>query len=80
MRFFLDNCLAIRHARALHEMVKPEHSFTHLQDKFLPATKDVDWIGALGREGDWSSLATTGSERARTSAGPGMRVALPPFS
>jgi hypothetical protein len=34
-------------------MVKPEHSFTHLQDKFLPATKDVDWIGALGREGDW---------------------------
>ena len=53
MRFFLDNCLAIRHARALNEMVKPEHSFTHLQDKFLPATKDVDWIGALGREGDW---------------------------
>jgi len=24
MRFFLDNCLAIRHARALNEMVKPD--------------------------------------------------------
>ena len=53
MRFFLDNCLAIRHARALNEMVKPEHSFTHLQEKFPPETKDVDWIGALSREGDW---------------------------
>ena len=35
MRFFLDNCLAIRHARALNEMVKPEHSFTHLQAGFF---------------------------------------------
>jgi hypothetical protein len=53
MRFFLDNCLAIRHARALNEMVKPEHSFTHLQDKFAADTKDEDWIRALGREGGW---------------------------
>jgi len=49
MRFFLDNCLAIRHARALNEMVTPEHSFTHLQEKFPPETKDVDWIGANGK-------------------------------
>lgn len=53
MKFFLDNCLAIRHARALNEMVKPDHNFTHLQDKFAPDTKDEDWIRALGREGDW---------------------------
>lgn len=53
MRFFLDNCLAIRHARALHEMVKPDHSFSHLQDKFGPDAKDEEWIRALGREGDW---------------------------
>ena len=57
MKFFLDNCLAIRHARALNEMVKPEHSFTHLQDKFSPDTKDDDWIRALGREGDWIVLS-----------------------
>jgi hypothetical protein len=53
MRFFLDNCLAIRHARALNEMVKPQHSFTHLQDKFPPATTDEQWIRGLGGEGDW---------------------------
>lgn len=53
MRFFLDNCLAIRHARALNEMVKPEHTFTHLQDKFPPDTKDEQWIRQLGTEGSW---------------------------
>ena len=53
MRFFLDNCLPIRNARALHEMVKPEHSFTHLQDKFLANTKDEVWIRTLGNEGGW---------------------------
>ena len=53
MRFFLDNCLAIRHARALNEMVKPEHSFTHLQEKFPPETKDEEWITKLGAEGGW---------------------------
>jgi predicted nuclease of predicted toxin-antitoxin system len=53
MRFFLDNCLAIRHARALGEMVKPEHSFTHLLEKFRADTKDEEWIRKLGEEGDW---------------------------
>jgi hypothetical protein len=66
MRFFLDNCLAIRHARALNEMVKPEHSFTHLQDKFAPDTKDEDWIRALGREGNW--IVVSGDYRIGKSA------------
>jgi predicted nuclease of predicted toxin-antitoxin system len=57
MRFFLDNCLAIRHARALNEMVKPQHSFTHLQDKFRQDTKDEEWICQLGREGEWIVLS-----------------------
>ena len=53
MKFFLDNCLAIRHARALNEMVKPDHCFTHLQEKFLADTKDEEWIRKLGAEGSW---------------------------
>jgi hypothetical protein len=53
MKFFLDNCLAIRHARALNEMVKPDHSFTHLQVKFPLETKDEEWIRKLGAEGGW---------------------------
>ena len=53
MKFFLDNCLPIRHARALNEMVKPEHNFIHLQDKFSADAKDIEWITELGNEGDW---------------------------
>ncbi len=66
MRFFLDNCLAIRHARALGEMVKPEHSFTHLQEKFGADTKDEEWIRKLGEEGNWIVISARGSKwRAR---------------
>ncbi len=57
MKFFLDNCLAIRHARALNEMVKPDHSFTHLQEKFPPDTTDEEWIRTLGNEGEWIVLS-----------------------
>lgn len=53
MRFFVDNCLAIRHARALNEMLKPEHEFKHLQDKFDAGVKDVEWLTKLGEERDW---------------------------
>ena len=53
MRFFLDNCLAIRHARALDALLKPEHEFTHLQEKFPQDTKDADWISKLGKERGW---------------------------
>ena len=53
MKFFLDNNLAIRHARVLNEMVKPTHSFTHLLEKFSADTKDVEWIRKLGQEGRW---------------------------
>ena len=53
MKFFLDNCLAIRHARALNEILKPDHSFTHLQEKFAPDTPDEEWIRALGDERNW---------------------------
>ena len=30
MRFFLDNCLAIRHARALHETLNAGHVDPHV--------------------------------------------------
>ncbi len=56
VKFLLDNCLAIRHARALNEMVEPDHSFTHLQEKFLPDTTDEEWIRTLGDEGNGLSF------------------------
>jgi hypothetical protein len=38
-------------------MVKPDHTFTHLQDKFSPNTTDEAWFSELGREGDWTIIS-----------------------
>ena len=54
MKFFLDNCLAVRHARALHAIIEPDgHSVVHLRDKFAANKPDVEWLRELGREGGW---------------------------
>jgi hypothetical protein len=53
VKFFVDNCLAVRHARALHALVEPEHEFFHLRDKFAPDTPDESWLSALAKEGGW---------------------------
>ena len=57
MRFLLDNSLAPRHARALDELVKPQHSFTHVRQKFGRAPSDADWMLQLRQEGDWVVLS-----------------------
>jgi hypothetical protein len=54
VRLFLDNCLAVRHARALHSILEPEgHSVVHLRDKFTADIPDAKWLHELGKEGDW---------------------------
>jgi hypothetical protein len=53
LRFFFDNCLAPRLARALNALCEGEHEVIPLRDKFDPATKDTEWIRALAHEGDW---------------------------
>lgn len=55
MRFFLDNCLAPAFARALDALAEAAAypSVVHSRSKFPPATTDVEWIRALGRERDW---------------------------
>ncbi len=53
MKFFLDNCLSPKLARALHALSEPLHSISHLQEKFPEGAKDVEWLGTLGREGGW---------------------------
>ncbi len=57
MRFFLDNNLSHRVARALHCLVEPKHSVIHLKERFPPETPDVDWMNALAREADWIILS-----------------------
>lgn len=53
MKFFVDNCLAIKHARALNALVEPYHRIIHLRDKFPPETPDEIWLNELAKDGDW---------------------------
>lgn len=53
MRFFFDNNIALRIARAMHQLVHPTHEAAHLREKFDRATPDTEWITTLAEEGDW---------------------------
>jgi hypothetical protein len=76
MRFFFDNCISHKLAQAINALVQPEHSATHLRNRWPVAdTKpvtDVEWITTLGREGEW--IVISGDLRIRTR--PGEREAL----
>ncbi len=52
MKFFFDNCISPKLARALN-LLCPEHEIKHLRDKFHASVKDVEWIVKLGEEKDW---------------------------
>ena len=52
MRFFFDNNLPVRLAKAL-QVLAPEHEIIHLTDKFAANTADVDWMRGLAGELDW---------------------------
>lgn len=53
MRFFFDNCLAPKHAKALDALVVPDHQVIHLRDRFAANTPDEQWLRKLGEEEDW---------------------------
>lgn len=58
MRFFVDNCLPPRLARAFNELGKPEHTFVHLREHpaLTPSSTDVEWIELLVKEKNWVIL------------------------
>jgi len=55
MRFFLDNNMSPKIAKALHELCKEQNHVVCLRDMFSPATPDVEWISALSedQENEW---------------------------
>ena len=54
MRFFFDNNLSKRLARAIGELSATEGvDVVHLTEKFPDDTPDVDWIDTLAAEEDW---------------------------
>ncbi len=71
MKLLVDNNLSFTLAHSLQPLF-PEHEIVALRDKFAQNTPDVDWIGALNKEGGWSAL--TGERRLKTR--PHERLAL----
>ncbi|MGA8658846.1 MAG: DUF5615 family PIN-like protein [Chthoniobacterales bacterium] len=53
MRFFFDNNLSPKIARALNCLVQPEHEVIHLRERFAPGTPDAEWMRILAGEMDW---------------------------
>jgi len=55
MRFFFDNCLSPKLARAINCLIEPDHTVLHLRDhkEFSADTPDTKWIQKLGEEGNW---------------------------
>jgi PIN like domain len=53
VRFFLDNHLSPRIARALNHLLAPDHSAHHLKDEFAPNTPDVVWMSELAKQSNW---------------------------
>ncbi len=64
MRFFFDNNLPPRLARALDALAGPEHSVVHLKDRFSASTSDEVWLTQLGSEKDW--VIISGDQRIRS--------------
>ncbi len=57
MRFFVDNNISVKVARALNCLVEPNHQVVHLREKYSPNIKDVDWMTKLAGEVDWIILS-----------------------
>jgi hypothetical protein len=57
VRFFLDNNLSPKVARALNALLEPEHSAHHLKDLYPADTLDEVWMTDLGTQPDWVILS-----------------------
>jgi hypothetical protein len=53
VKFFFDNNLPARLAKALNALAEPDHSVVHLKDRFSANTADEVWLSQLGGEEDW---------------------------
>jgi PIN like domain len=57
LRLFVDNNLALKHARSLEPLLAPAHSIVHLRDMFAADTPDEVWLRQLKSEGEWVVLS-----------------------
>lgn len=58
MNFLFDHNLPPKLARAIDQLLQPDHRAFPIRDKFDPATADVDWLAALGEDGQrWAVVS-----------------------
>ena len=60
MRFFLDNNLPPKLAKALNCLAEPEAQVIHLREKFEHSIKDHEWINQLASGKDWVIISCDG--------------------
>jgi len=53
VKFFLDNNISPKVARALNHLLNPDHSAHHLKDEYAPNTPDEVWMTDLGKKAGW---------------------------
>ena len=53
MKVFFDHNMSPAIARALRELFRKEHEIAFLTEKFSRDARDIEWITALSREGQW---------------------------
>jgi hypothetical protein len=54
----IDHNISPHVAYALAAMAAPHgHKVEAMRDKFGPASRDVEWLGRLGREGGWAFIS-----------------------
>ena len=62
MKFFLDNCVSPKFAKALRILAEYQgYEIVHLSEKFDRSVRDVDWIVKLSEESDW--VIVSGDQR-----------------
>jgi len=53
VKVVIDENLPPALAKVLNALFEGDHEIIHLRDRFGPGVTDVEWIGALGKEGRW---------------------------
>lgn len=53
MKVIVDENLPPALARALNEILSPDHTVQHVRDRFPAGTTDREWIETLSAEGRW---------------------------
>jgi len=51
LKFFFDNCISPKLARALSALVEPEHQIIHLRERFRVDADDETWLPVIAQLG-----------------------------